>query len=314
MSLDVVGRVLAICNKADELCDKGHLLRAAEYYGRAAEEARALGEDNFVALRMLVHQGDMLGGYAAIAPDGSTDPHIIAASRVECIALLSSAVEALERRRVAGTLLEGKCTAAEEAWFASALQQRNAQITPAQAGSLASQVGYEQFMRAAANAVNVLFHAQRFAAECSDAQFQSFAQHVVLATELMQQPRLHSVVAMKLEALVTEQLHNIVAKASAIGLDARLVQLLADALQRLQRSGVMQSRSFEKGIELNVPEQRALSVALQKSLNAPGLRTCVLPGCGAKEAHPAHFKSCAACRGPVYVLLPRAPGGGLAEP
>jgi hypothetical protein len=30
------------------------------------------------------------------------------------------------------------------------------------------------------------------------------------------------------------------------------------------------------------------------------LRTCALPGCGAKEAHPAHFKSCAACRGVVY--------------
>ena len=47
-------------------------------------------------------------------------------------------------------------------------------------------------------------------------------------------------------------------------------------------------------------EQQAHQAAVHKSLNAPGLRTCALPGCGAKEAHPAHFKSCAACRTVVY--------------
>jgi hypothetical protein len=29
-------------------------------------------------------------------------------------------------------------------------------------------------------------------------------------------------------------------------------------------------------------------------------RSCGLASCGAREAHPDHFKSCAACRGPVY--------------
>ena len=33
---------------------------------------------------------------------------------------------------------------------------------------------------------------------------------------------------------------------------------------------------------------------------APGLRRCALDGCGAKEAHSTHFKSCAACRTVVY--------------
>ena len=36
------------------------------------------------------------------------------------------------------------------------------------------------------------------------------------------------------------------------------------------------------------------------SLTTPGLRTCALRGCGAREAHPTHFKSCAACRAVVY--------------
>ena len=39
---------------------------------------------------------------------------------------------------------------------------------------------------------------------------------------------------------------------------------------------------------------------MKESLNASGLRSCALAGCGAREAHPAHFKSCAACRAVVY--------------
>ena len=46
--------------------------------------------------------------------------------------------------------------------------------------------------------------------------------------------------------------------------------------------------------------QQEIQAALQRSLTAPGLRSCALDGCGAKEAHPAHFKSCAACRAVVY--------------
>ena len=46
----VLARVRALYKKATELIDKGHLSRAADYYGRAAEAARALGEDNLVTV------------------------------------------------------------------------------------------------------------------------------------------------------------------------------------------------------------------------------------------------------------------------
>ena len=39
---------------------------------------------------------------------------------------------------------------------------------------------------------------------------------------------------------------------------------------------------------------------LVNSMAAPGLRRCALASCGAKEAHPSHYKACAACRGVVY--------------
>ena len=299
-SADVIARVLAFYKKGDELRNKGHMLRAAENYCRAAEAARALGEDNLVALFMQLRQGNLLVCYAAKAPDGSADPRILAATRAECIALFAGAMEVLERRRVAGTLLEGKCAAAEEAWRAAAWLRDDVRSSAADAASVAAKFGYEEFLLAATNALNVLAHAGLFAAECSDSQLQFFTEFVVHAVELMQQPQRHGDLAMHNEATFTYLLREVVAHVGANELDARLLQLLAGALQQLQRSGVLQSRCIEERIQFDARIQDAYRAAVDKSLNAPGLRSCALPGCGAREAHPTHFKSCAACRAVVY--------------
>ena len=297
MSSDVIARVLTLTKKADELRDKGHMLRAAENYGRAAEAARALGEDNLVLVHAHLQQVNMLAAYAVKAPVDTADPRTLAAHRAACIALLSGAMEMLANRRVAGTLLEGKCAAVEEAWFAGELQQRDALMTSADAARWGPLSGYEQFLGAATYALDMLSNSRLFAAECSAAQFQSFAQHAVHAAELMQQPRRHGGTTMGTEAGLTDALRDTIA---ADGLDARLAQLLAGAWQRLQRSGVLRARRIEARIGHFAPEQRAFHVAANKSLNAPGLRSCALPGCGVREAHPTHFKSCAACRTVVY--------------
>ena len=131
MSSDVLARVESLWIKACEQSRKGHLLRAAENYGRAAEVARELGDDNIVTVTMQIQQGQLIHLCALGAPN-DTDPSICAARRAECIALFSDAVAALERRRMAGTLLEGKCTATEETWWASQMQQiRNWQAAEA---------------------------------------------------------------------------------------------------------------------------------------------------------------------------------------
>ena len=303
MSSDILARVHAFTAKAEELGDKGYLLRAAENYGRASEAARALGVDNLVALFMQLRHSSMLSIYTTTATtaNGSAEPRVLAAHRAECIALLSDALEALERRRVADTLLDGKCDAVEEAWRATQIQRANSgEWTVAEATSMAALVGYEQFLRAAKIAVDVLVYARLFAAECCVAQLHSFSQHVVHAAELLMQPRRNMHVIMPIEALFTESLRNAVAWAGARGLDARLVKLLQGAWERMQRSGVLEARCIEECIALDVQKQQALRAAIDSSLTAPGLRTCALPGCGAKEAHPAHFKSCAACRVVVY--------------
>ena len=262
---------------------------------------RALGEDNLVELYMQLRQGTMLGGHAAAsAAAATTEPRTLAAHCAECVALLSGAMQSLERRRAAGTLLEGKCAAAEEAWRAKELQRDYADFTAADAASWAALFGYEEFLRAAMVALDVLSRARLFAAECSDVLLRSFAQHILYAAELMQQPRRHGDVAIDVEADFAALLRFAVVDAGVDGVGASLVQLLAGAWQRLQRSGVLQARRIEEQMRLRASVHTAADAVLQKNLTAPGLRTCALDGCGAREAHPAHFKSCAACRTVAY--------------
>jgi len=303
MSSDVLARVQAFWRKAAELEDRGHILRAADYFGRAAEAARALGPDNLVAVDMQRCQALMTLNYTGAVADlkAAVNPLAIAAHRAVSVAQLSAVTAALERRRVAGTLLEAKCTAAEVAWFAARLRVDG--ISAQTAAWQAPLVGYEVFLFAALSFSAVLSNARYFAAECSAAQFEALAQHVVHATDMMQLPRSHGTTLMDTEAQFVEVLSDVVAKdLCARGLDASLVQLVTDAWLRLQRSGVLESRGILDGVrrikELGSDDE--LAALAHAAMTAPGRRSCALAGCGAKEAHPQHFKSCAACRTVVY--------------
>ena len=174
MSSDVLARVQAFAIKADELHSKGHLLLAAENFGRAAEAACALGADNLVALDMQLSQSSAHMRYAT-ASATAIDTRIRSARGAEGIALLCEAVSALERRRVAGTLLEGKCAALEEAWHALEMQRDEPDLTASEVASWAPLVGYALIMNAATSALNLLLNAGPFAAECSVAQLEAFA-------------------------------------------------------------------------------------------------------------------------------------------
>ena len=299
MSSDVLARVRALHDKADELRMKGHNMRAAENYGLAAAAARALGADNVVVVHMQLQRVVLLVSFTT-SPLTTSDPRILLPLRSECLALLTGAMEALGRRRTAGTLLEGKCTKEEEAWLTGVWQRGRAKLPASTVARLAALAGYEEFLSAARYFLAVLSGAFLLAADCSDALLQAFTQHVVTAAELMQQPRCYDTLGLPVEGMFTDALRDAVALAGARGLDARLVQQLESAWQRLQRSGVLQARRIEDRIRESTPVAHAMAAAVLKSMAAPDLRSCALPGCGAKEAHPAHFKSCAACRTVVY--------------
>ena len=96
----------------------------------------------------------------AMLKDSTADEwRILVTHRAAHIALICDAVAALERRRVAGTLLAGKCSAVEEAWCAFQWQQGPEKMPPAQAAESSALIGYQQFMYAGCCALYVLSHA-----------------------------------------------------------------------------------------------------------------------------------------------------------
>jgi len=306
MSSEVIARVLVFYRKALELDMKGHNQRAAENYSRAVEAARALGADNLVVADMQRCQAVTLMNYAVTVKntEAAVDPVAVAAYRADSVALHSAAMAALERRRVAGTLLEGKCTAAEEAWCAAKFTEAG-KMSEVDAAAWAPLVGYDIYLLNSQSVLYLLVNAWSCVGECSATQLRAFAQFVVHAADLMQQPRSHSTMYMGAEVNFVEAFSTVMAlDLGARGLDASLVQLLTDAWLRLQRSGVLETRGVHDGIrrdeQITASDRDEHAAAIRTAMAAPGLRSCALPGCGAKEAHPKHFKRCSACQAVVY--------------
>jgi len=309
MSSGAFAHSRAFYKKAKELREKGHLLRAAENYKRAAEAACALDSapDNLIVADMQRTQGHVLFNYATNVDNSTAEARsVVASHRAESVSLFAAAVAALERRRMAGTLLEGECTVAEEAWFAADLQDVGRSAD--EVAWRAKLVGYNAFLRAAYSTICLLTNARIFAAECSATQFETFAQHVVHAADLMQLLRSHGTTALIAEVPFVEKFSSAMADESGVpylqtrGVDPCLVQLLADAWQRLQQSGVLEARGLLNErwrLEMNADSDKN-TAAINAAMTAPGLRSCALAGCGAKEAHPQHFKRCSACKLVVY--------------
>jgi len=307
MSSGAFAQARAFYWKAEELRKKGHLLRAAENYKRAAEAARALDSapDSLIAVDMQTCRGHMLLSYTLFVDNSTAEARsVVASHRADAVALLSAAVAAVERRRMAGTLLEGTCTVAEEAWSAAELEDGG------EVASLAKLFGYSTFLYAALSTMCLLENAWFYTAECSATQFQAFAQHVVHAADLMKLPRIHGTTPRPAEIVFAEKLSStfVADDASGVpylqsrGLDPRLVRLLKDAWQRLQRSGVLEARGLlaeRWRLAASTFHDKAVA-SIQAAMAAPGLRSCALAGCGAKEAHTKHFKRCSACKGVVY--------------
>ncbi len=81
------------------------------------------------------------------------------------------------------------------------------------------------------------------------------------------------------------------------------VERLKAAWQRVERTGVLEIPRVQEEVQARQHGGRLdieWKAGLAKAAAAPGLRTCGLASCGARETHPSHFKSCAACRIPVY--------------
>ena len=80
-------------------------------------------------------------------------------------------------------------------------------------------------------------------------------------------------------------------------LRSRCYRLLEDAWERVERSGVLETRMLM--VELDPSLQHGLDGAAAEAA-ARGLRNCALVGCSAREVHVAQFKKCGGCLQAFY--------------
>ena len=75
---------------------------------------------------------------------------------------------------------------------------------------------------------------------------------------------------------------------------------LLDNWRRLLQSGLLQQRSIDHAMIFHISTDKFIHNAAASAGAAPGLCSCALDSCAARERHPAHFKLCAACKTVAY--------------
>ena len=73
--------------------------------------------------------------------------------------------------------------------------------------------------------------------------------------------------------------------------------------QRMSEAGVAEHPWMTSQVAIRRKKDQELLHAAAAASAEPGLRPCALASCGAREAHPEHFKACAGCRVPVYCCI-----------
>jgi hypothetical protein len=212
-------------------------------------------------------------------------------------------VGALQRRRAAGTLLAGACRPAEVEWLQCTYEHILQHDSDGRAAAvfIAPFVGYTAYLEAASVAATILLINNTGDFSATQQQLRACLPFIADAAELMMQPRIHEEYSLAREGRLVSSLRELIMRIEhgVIPRGADSARLL-DSWQRLQRSGVLQRRDVDRAIQFNHERGDARLSAHVAAAAAPGLRSCGLASCGAREAHPAHFKSCSACRGVAY--------------
>ena len=302
-----LSRVIALSHKGTELKMKGHNARAAEKFSRAAEEAeKALPDpDSLVTTALRQEQLEALLRYATsptATPGDAND-----ALREACLRLMPSVRGVLERRKAAGTLLQGCCSSVEETYLMAVARhtlecQGCTQAYAAeQAVLLAPYLGVCTYAIAAAsvafmlNNINSLTLKRAFV--LSDEQLNACVLFLASALDLLARPR-NYVSWVIGEPNLVNQLRDLIPKVSDT--DKPAAKKLCAAWQRMLRSGVLHARGIDRGIDLTQEENLRIRAAAEADRAAGRLQQCALAGCAARESHASHFKRCGACRAVCY--------------
>jgi hypothetical protein len=294
----------ALADKALELQSSGGIARAGEKYRDALEAARAqrCPDCLIVARLQLDHamvEGNILDRSELAAPE-------VRARRAAVVAQRLDAAATIRRRRAAGTLLSN-CTAAELAWRRQTLlhmaDMRQDRLLRAAAPQIAQLFGYEMMLVCASCLIDYMRLAKVNGTlhVITPEQVLACWTVIVEAVECLSQPRACAGTGLGSEGSFLSQLAALLIEKEYILPEGELALRLDVAWRRVQSTpGLLEERQMKASGTAQAQLSQSYREKAAAAAKDPGLRTCSLARCGAKEAHPSHFKSCAACRTPVY--------------
>jgi len=298
-----VAALVALRIKSQELLFKGHDERHANYLERTLAAARALGVQN-----CLVTAHTQLDTVARRLNSAMTSNDLSAnrALRSDAAELLLCAGAALQARRAAGTLLPGTCHAYESDYEEGFELYRARHQEPSLRAAISRYkvggfFGCATFLYGATHAAHVQMLCSIGALSLTAAQRDELWLLLFDGLDMMAASgttSLSLVVAQAEEAHLVNNARQLLRDGfvPSSGAGARV----RDAWRRLERSGVLDSHKMDEALESMHSLSSRRKLAVQAAAVAAGLRTCALPGCGARERHPSHFKTCGACKTVAY--------------
>ena len=209
--------------------------------------------------------------------------------------LLPAAIEVLERRRLAGTLLYGKCAPHEVEWSRQFIAEARHETPPSDdLVAWAPAMGYETYLQAAWIALLWSVNADLQPTMTADQKSKIFS-FVLTAVDLMCAPRPLENLSCYSEGQLLNAVQQVLSEASV---SRDYLGALRAAYDRLQASGAVARRAIDFVVGELDAKQGQPSAKAQADNAARGLHSCA--HCGAVEAHVAHFKRCSACKGVVF--------------
>jgi hypothetical protein len=300
-----VSEVVALTNKAQDFWHNGHIARSAEYYERALAAAETLsGAPDCL---MVAH---LRGLHAMSALSCARSDGVAVAQQRDwartAVAHTVAAAATLRRRCQTNTLHSVRPV--ELAFYRQTAQHHmrildaNAHVSAAEvansAEAVAPRFGYDCLVFMASYAADLLEKLiETRLVDMRDKELRAYATLIADAATLAL-IRQAGQQAMCEDSVLLLNLRRLVRAPTRVVARSSIGALLADVLRRLERQ--MQCSDTADNIGRVQRQSKALHTAADAAAAAPGLRTCGLASCGARELHPDHFKSCAACRIPVY--------------
>ena len=200
----------------------------------------------------------------------------------------------LERRRLADTLLPGKCAPHEVEWNRQMYATTAADAEDV--NTAATYLGYQAYLKAA----QIQLHSTQYPVVFSQftaAQKQQIFSCAETALDLIGAP-IDDIGSFSCDAVLLRAARFVVQNHASVHVSGARLAALAAALGRLEASGVIKERGVDRAIEKVVQHGERVMAKVRADNEARGLLLCA--HCGAREAHVAQFKRCSACKAVVF--------------